>query len=283
MADETVSYGSEGSRRPSLSRFRDSLPVRNFRRIDSMVGSFGSTVAGRTRRNDSASDIVTALTADALLAHQGERSATAKPWGTLASLAVKRVLDIVGSACGIIALGPLLICISIAVKATSKGPVLFRQERYGLNGKRFTALKFRSMYTDRCDASGVSQTTRNDPRITRVGAFLRRSNFDELPQLINVLKGEMSLVGPRPHVPGMLAAGVPYEDFDLRYMDRHELRPGITGLAQINGFRGETTTRYAARMRLECDLAYIRKRSTLMDIRIIFGTVLREFVKGNGY
>ncbi|MEM9634581.1 MAG: sugar transferase, partial [Pseudomonadota bacterium] len=123
----------------------------------------------------------------------------------------------------------------------------------------------------------------DDPRITTVGNFLRRSNFDELPQLINVLKGEMSLVGPRPHVPGMLANGVPYEDFDPRYLSRHQVKPGITGLAQVNGFRGETRNAYAASMRLHFDLEYIRRRSMFLDLKIIVKTVIKEFFKGNGY
>eukprot|EP00903_Cladosiphon_okamuranus_P001193 g1191.t1 len=143
--------------------------------------------------------------------------------------------------------------------------------------------KFRSMHVNMCDTTGIAQTVANDPRLTAVGGFLRKSNFDELPQLINVLKGDMSLVGPRPHVPGMLAAGVPYETFDPRYMSRHQALPGITGLAQVNGFRGETKDAHAARMRLEYDLAYIRRRTTLFDIRILAATIVKEFFKGNGY
>lgn len=196
---------------------------------------------------------------------------------------LKRAMDTAGAAAGIILLAPLLLGLAIIIKMTSKGPILFRQERHGRHGETFVAYKFRSMYTDRCDSSGVQQTVKNDPRITPVGRFLRRSNFDELPQLFNVLKGEMSLVGPRPHVPGMLANGVPYEEFDPRYQSRHKVKPGITGLAQVNGFRGETKDAYAARMRLEHDLAYIGTQSIVLDIKIIIGTVVREFFKGNGY
>ena len=195
----------------------------------------------------------------------------------------KRVFDFLGAALGIILLSPLLLCLAIAIKATSKGPILFKQKRYGLNNIMFTTYKFRSMYLDRCDQTGVQQTVKDDPRITRVGNFLRRSNFDELPQLINVLKGEMSLVGPRPHVPGMLANGVPYEDFDPRYLSRHQVKPGITGLAQVNGFRGETKNAYAASMRLHFDLEYIRTRSMTLDLKIIVNTIIKEFFKGNGY
>ncbi|WP_422375319.1 sugar transferase [Roseibium sp.] len=196
---------------------------------------------------------------------------------------LKKMLDLSGAFAGLILLFPLFVAISVAIKATSRGPVFFRQQRYGRDGTPFTVLKFRSMHMHLCDESGVSQTVEDDPRVTAVGGFLRKSNFDELPQLINVLRGDMSLVGPRPHVPGMLAAGMPYEHFDTRYMTRHRVLPGITGLAQVNGFRGETRDPYAARMRLEYDLAYIRRQSVFLDIRILATTVVKEFFKGKGY
>ncbi|MTI07203.1 sugar transferase [Roseibium denhamense] len=205
-------------------------------------------------------------------------AARRKPQGWL-----KRLVDIAGAGFGLVLLAPLLIGIAAAIKLTSPGPVFFRQSRYGLNGMRFTIFKFRTMHVDQCDAAGVKQACANDPRITGIGKFLRRSNFDELPQLLNVLKGDMSLVGPRPHVPGMYAAGVPYEEFDKRYMERHQVRPGITGLAQVNGFRGETRDEHAARMRLEHDLDYIEKQSVQLDLKIIASTIVREFFKGNGY
>nr|WP_319386750.1 sugar transferase [uncultured Roseibium sp.] len=138
---------------------------------------------------------------------------------------LKRSLDLFGSVCGILLLLPLFAILAAVIKATSKGPVFFKQDRHGLDGKTFKAYKFRSMYVDHCDQSGVQQTVKDDPRITPIGRFLRKSNFDELPQLLNVLKGEMSLVGPRPHVPGMLANGVPYEQFDPRYQSRHRVKP----------------------------------------------------------
>lgn len=204
-------------------------------------------------------------------------------FGNAVNTGLKKTLDLTGAGTALVLLIPLFIAIAAAIKLTSRGPVLFRQRRYGLDGETFTLLKFRSMHVERCDASGVAQTVPDDPRVTVVGAFLRRSNFDELPQLINVLRGEMSLVGPRPHVPGMLAAGVPYETFDPRYMDRHRVRPGITGLAQVNGFRGETKDAYAAHMRLENDLDYIQRQSLRLDIRILAATMVREFLKGSGY
>lgn len=195
----------------------------------------------------------------------------------------KKLFDVIGASIGGLALLPLLILISLAVKTTSKGPILFRQKRHGLNGELFYAYKFRSMYTDRGDRSGIQQTVKDDPRVTLVGKFLRRSNFDELPQLINVLKGEMSLVGPRPHVPGMLANGVTYEEFDSRYQLRHRVKPGITGLAQVKGFRGETKDAFAAASRLHYDLEYIEHQTLMLDIKIILGTVKNEFFGGNGY
>ncbi|WP_420336483.1 exopolysaccharide biosynthesis polyprenyl glycosylphosphotransferase [Roseibium sp.] len=215
---------------------------------------------------------------DAGLGHVVNRATTSQT-----SHVLKRGLDLFGSICGLLLLAPLFTILAIAIKLTSKGPVLFKQDRHGVGGKTFKAYKFRSMYVDQCDHSGVRQTIKNDPRITPIGRFLRRSNFDELPQLFNVLKGEMSLVGPRPHVPGMLANGVPYEQFDPRYQSRHRVKPGITGLAQVNGFRGETKTARAASMRLYYDLKYIEVRSLFLDVRIIVNTVIQEFFKGKGY
>ncbi|QFT33393.1 UDP-glucose:undecaprenyl-phosphate glucose-1-phosphate transferase [Labrenzia sp. THAF82] len=196
---------------------------------------------------------------------------------------LKRPLDVVGASVGLVLLMPLFVLIALSIKLTSRGPVFFKQQRHGLNGVPFEVLKFRTMYKNMCDDSGVVQTVQNDPRVTPVGSFLRKSNFDELPQLINVLRGDMSLVGPRPHVPGMLAAGVPYEEFDPRYMDRHKILPGITGLAQVSGFRGETREEYQARMRLEHDLHYVENQSLLLDIKIILETVRTEFFSGKGY
>lgn len=195
----------------------------------------------------------------------------------------KRAIDIVGALAGLVMLAPLLIGCAIAIKATSRGPVFFRQSRYGLNSKPFRIYKFRTMYTDQGDTSGVQQTTVGDPRITRVGAFLRRTSFDELPQLINVLDGSMSLVGPRPHVPNMLAAGVRYENFDPRYFDRHTMVPGITGLAQVNGYRGETVTYQAAKGRIDKDIEYVRTATIKGDIKILLKTVRCEFLSGSGF
>lgn len=200
-----------------------------------------------------------------------------------AHLAAKRLIDIVGAAFGLLLLSPLLIAVAAIIKLTSVGPVFFRQERTGLDNKPFQILKFRSMYTDRCDLSGVAQTVADDPRVTPIGRIIRKTNIDELPQLINVLWGDMSLVGPRPHVPGMLAAGVRYEELVLGYERRHAMRPGITGLAQANGLRGPTSEVEPSVMRVVRDIEYIRDFSVWLDIRILFRTVINEILRGKGF
>jgi exopolysaccharide biosynthesis polyprenyl glycosylphosphotransferase len=194
----------------------------------------------------------------------------------------KRTLDILGSAFGLLIFAPLLIGIVIAIKITSPGPVFFRQKRYGYHNRRFWIFKFRTMYTHLGDQSGTQQTTNGDSRVTSVGRFLRKTSLDELPQLINVLKGDMSLVGPRPHVPGMLAGGMLYEELVPYYFQRHNMRPGITGLAQVSGFRGSTSAPAPAIDRLDYDLQYIQKWSLWLDVTIIVRTVAKEFLSGSG-
>ena len=200
-----------------------------------------------------------------------------------AFVVLKRCMDVVVAWVALILLFPLFVVVALAIKLGSSGPVFFRQDRYGLGGELFSIYKFRTMSQDRCDTSGIAQTVKDDPRITPIGRLLRRTSFDELPQILNILKGDMSVVGPRPHVPGMLANGVLYEEFDPRYMARHVVKPGLTGLAQVNGFRGETTTARAALMRLEYDLEYIRRQSIPLDIKITLQTFWREFFSGSGY
>ncbi len=197
-------------------------------------------------------------------------------------LAIKRVIDVTGAAIGLVILAPLLIFVALAIKASSPGPVFFRQAREGQGGKLFDALKFRSMRIESCDLSGVSQTQDNDPRVTPVGQFIRRTSIDELPQLFNVLVGDMSLVGPRPHVPGMLAGGRSYRELVPYYDERLAMPPGITGWAQANGLRGSTRDRRLARERIDHDLAYIQNFSVWLDLKIIAKTVVREFFTGSG-
>ena len=194
----------------------------------------------------------------------------------------KRIMDVVGASFALLFLAPLLIAIAIAIKVTSRGPVLFKQRRYGYHNHRFRIFKFRTMYVHLEDATGTRQTTKNDPRVTPLGRFLRNTSLDELPQLINVLIGDMSLVGPRPHVPGMQAAARLYEDLIPYYFHRHMMRPGITGLAQVSGCRGSTVQADAAMDRIDYDLAYIEQWSLWLDLRIILLTIRREMVGGNG-
>lgn len=195
----------------------------------------------------------------------------------------KRVFDIACAAAALLFFLPLLIVIAIAIKFTSPGPVLFCQSRYGYGNRFFRIYKFRTMRTDACDARGVTQTVQGDSRITAIGRFLRKTSLDEIPQLINVIKGDMSLVGPRPHVPGMLAAHLPYEDLVPYYFQRHSARPGITGLAQVSGCRGSTVEPNRAISRIDYDLDYIEKWSLRLDIKIIARTIRREFLSGSGY
>jgi lipopolysaccharide/colanic/teichoic acid biosynthesis glycosyltransferase len=196
--------------------------------------------------------------------------------------AAKRCFDALAAGAGLLFLLPLFVAIAVAIRTTSRGPVFFRQYRYGYRGRLFKIYKFRTMHASLGDVSGVRQTTRGDARVTRIGRLLRKTSFDELPQLINVLKGDMSLVGPRPHVPGMLAADIPYEDLVPYYFQRHTARPGITGLAQVSGCRGSTKDVGAAVARINHDLDYIEKRSLGMDVAIIARTLKREFISGGG-
>lgn len=195
---------------------------------------------------------------------------------------IKRTFDLAGAGMALLLLAPLFVALALAIKWESQGPVFFVQNRYGRRGRLFRVYKFRTMYADLADRSGVSQTVAGDPRITRVGRILRLTSFDELPQLFNVLKGEMSLVGPRPHVPGMLAGGFLYEDLVPYYFQRYTVRPGLTGLAQSNGYRGSTTDPAAAIARVDYDLDYIEKWSLWLDCKIVFRTIRREFISGNG-
>ncbi|HEY4805890.1 MAG TPA: undecaprenyl-phosphate glucose phosphotransferase [Paraburkholderia sp.] len=192
----------------------------------------------------------------------------------------KRVFDVVFAGAVLVALAPLLALISLAVKLTSKGPVFFKQRRKGLDGNEFEIYKFRSMKVHAEVAGQVTQARRNDPRITRVGAFLRRTSLDELPQFINVLKGEMSVVGPRPHA---LAHDDIYKDLVRGYMARYRIKPGITGWAQVNGFRGETDRVEKMRDRVRFDLHYMQHWSFALDLRIVAMTMWKGFAGQNAY
>jgi len=186
---------------------------------------------------------------------------------------VKRAEDVfLGSLILVVALPIMAVC-ALAIRLDSPGPILFRQSRYGYNNNLIRVFKFRSMYHNMSDANCDRQTTRTDPRITRVGAFLRRTSLDELPQLINVLRGEMSLVGPRPHAVNTKAAGRLFGEVVQEYAARHRVKPGITGWAQVSGWRGETDTEEKIIRRVECDLYYMENWSLFLDIEILFRTV----------
>jgi lipopolysaccharide/colanic/teichoic acid biosynthesis glycosyltransferase len=200
-----------------------------------------------------------------------------------AQFAIKRLMDIGGALTAILALAPVLLIVALLIRLDSRGPALFTQLRWGAHGRKILVYKFRSMRIDMCDLSGVAQTVRNDPRVTRIGAILRKTNIDELPQLINVLKGDMSLVGPRCHAIGMLAGGRLYEDLVPNYHKRHTVRPGITGLAQMRGLRGPTDRCDKARARIAADIYYIDNFSIWLDVKIIVGTVLSEIKGGKGF
>jgi putative colanic acid biosynthesis UDP-glucose lipid carrier transferase len=182
---------------------------------------------------------------------------------------VKRLSDIVFSIIILLLISPVLICISLAVKAGSPGPVIFRQRRYGLDGKEIVVYKFRSMTVTE-DGATVQQARKNDSRVTPLGAFLRKTSLDELPQFVNVLQGRMSIVGPRPHA---VAHNEMYRKLIKGYMVRHKVKPGITGWAQVNGFRGETETLDKMQGRIDFDLDYLRHWSLQLDLYIIFRTV----------
>ena len=188
--------------------------------------------------------------------------------------AAKRVQDIVVGGCMFVAALPLMLLIGLAVRLTSSGPALFRQEREGFNGKRITVLKFRSMRHDPSPADKpVRQVELDDPRVTRIGGFLRKTSLDELPQLWNVLTGDMSLVGPRPHAPSMKTGGTETSKLVAEYAHRHRVKPGITGWAQVNGSRGPLHTPEAARERVRWDVDYIARASFWFDLWIMLRTL----------
>lgn len=201
---------------------------------------------------------------------------------SMRSRAQKRALDLLVTVPALIVLSPMMAVVAILVKMESAGPVFFRQPRVGRSNSIFYIMKFRSMRAADCDRNGARSTARDDDRITRVGAFIRKTSIDEIPQLINVLRGDMSLVGPRPHALGSLAGNRLFWQVDEQYWVRHALKPGITGLAQVRGFRGATAKEVDFENRLASDLEYVNTWSLWLDIKILFGT-LRVVVHENAY
>ncbi len=200
-------------------------------------------------------------------------------WGTL----VKWAFDKLVAGVALMLLAPVMWLIAAAIKLDSKGPVFFRQKRYGFNNELIEVWKFRSMFATACDANARQLVSRDDPRVTRVGRFIRRTSLDELPQLFNVMTGELSLVGPRPHALEAKAAGELYDEVVDGYFARHKVKPGITGWAQINGWRGETDTPEKIEKRVEHDLYYIENWSLLLDIYILSQTPACLFKTDNAY
>lgn len=194
----------------------------------------------------------------------------------LLQLGAKRALDIFVSAILIVLCAPFMLAICLAVRIDSPGPIFFVQAREGLFLKSFRILKFRTLRIEHADPSGISQVARDDDRTTRVGRLLRRTSLDELPQLFNIFVGDMSLVGPRPHVRGMLVANQRYTDLVKYYRMRRLARPGLTGWAQANGLRGPTVDAEHAIARVDHDIAYIQNFSFWLDLRILFITAIDE-------
>jgi Undecaprenyl-phosphate glucose phosphotransferase len=192
----------------------------------------------------------------------------------------KEMFDRLFAALALITLSPLLVAIAIAIKLSSRGPVIFKQKRKGADGRVFTIYKFRSMRLHTDAAGSLPQATRHDARITRVGAFLRHTSLDELPQFFNVLRGDMSVVGPRPHA---LEHDDLYQKVVAGYIQRYRIKPGITGWAQINGFRGETDRIEKMERRVEHDLYYLGNWSFGLDMRIILATIVKGLVHNNAY
>ena len=189
---------------------------------------------------------------------------------------IKRAMDVVGSIVGIIVTSPLMILMCLIIKLTSPGPLIYKQERVGLHNQTFWMYKFRSMEVQPEAEEKKAWTVKNDPRVTPIGKFMRHTSIDELPQLFNILKGNMSLVGPRPERPFFVEK---FREEIPRYMVKHQVRPGLTGWAQVNGYRGDTSIR----KRIECDLYYIENWSIGFDVKIIFLTFFKGFINKNAY
>lgn len=188
----------------------------------------------------------------------------------------KRIVDVVGSAVGLVLVSPIMLLTAIAVKVSSPGPVIFKQERIGLHNKPFQMYKFRTMEIQKEAAEKKAWTVKDDPRVTKVGKFLRRTSLDEFPQLYNILRGDMSLVGPRPERPLFVEK---FKEEIPRYMIKHQVRPGLTGWAQINGYRGDTSIR----KRIDYDIFYIENWTMGLDIKILFLTIFKGFINKNAY
>ncbi len=196
---------------------------------------------------------------------------------------LKRAEDLLGAVVALLLFCVPMVLIALAIRLESPGPVLFRQRRTGLHNRDFLLFKFRTMRHASCDSQGGTQATRGDPRLTRLGALLRRTSLDEVPQLVNVLRGDMSLVGPRPHAPDTRAGDRLFAEVIPGYADRHVVKPGITGLAQVRGLRGETRTEDALIRRVQSDFEYIARWSLGLDLTILLRTAWCVLRMKNAY
>jgi polysaccharide biosynthesis protein PslA len=269
------------SREEQIDLIVIALPLRAVSRIATILEQIGSAVADVCLTTDFAgfrfkSSQLSAVGSNPVVL-VGERPM--KDW----LAAKKRAFDLVLGFLLLIGFSPFLALIAVAIRLDSPGPVLFRQPRLGFNNRLFTCYKFRSMHHGMTDLLGERQATRGDARITRLGKWLRALSIDELPQLLNVIKGDMSLVGPRPHPPNTKAADKLFTEVVAKYAFRHRVKPGITGWAQVNGWRGETKTVEQIENRVSFDLAYIENWSILFDLRILMLTLTREIVSRTAF
>ena len=277
----TVSDLVERSRRDMIDVIVVALPLNAVERIKRILEQLSSTVADIVLTTDLAGLRFSRTQFEGIGRNPvvSVREAPLKDWRALK----KATLDYGVGLLALLALSPVLLLTALAIKLDSPGPVLFRQPRMGFNNRLFLCYKFRSMHTKMTDLLADQQTTKNDPRITRVGRIIRKFSIDELPQIFNVLNGTMSLVGPRPHAPNTKAADRLFSDVVGQYALRHRVRPGITGWAQVNGWRGETTTVDQIEQRVACDLFYIENWSVRFDVKIMLMTILREVRSKNAF
>jgi Undecaprenyl-phosphate glucose phosphotransferase len=271
----------ERSRQEQIDLIVIALPLNAMDRISMILDQIGSAVADLCLTTDFVgfrykSSQISSVGANPVVLME-ERPL--KDWRA----ARKSVFDIVVGSIMLVILAPLLALIALAIRLDSPGPVLFRQPRLGFNNRLFTCYKFRSMHHGMTDLLGDRQATRGDARVTRLGKWLRALSLDELPQLLNVLKGDMSLVGPRPHPPNTKAEDKLFTDVVAKYAFRHRVKPGITGWAQVNGWRGETRTLDQIENRVACDLAYIENWSIWFDLRIMVLTITREIFSHHAF
>lgn len=253
------------------------LPIRHLERVVRMLDDLHDTTASVYYVPDVFAFELTQSRAGEILGTPIIALCETPFWGFRGAL--KRGTDLVLAGGALLALAPLMLLLAALIRLTSRGPVIFKQRRYGLDGQEISVYKFRSMYVTE-DGDTIQQVRRGDPRITPIGRALRRYSLDELPQLINVLQGKMSLVGPRPHA---VAHNEEYRSVIKGYMLRHKVLPGITGLAQVNGCRGETSTVEMMQARVMYDLEYMRKWTPLLDIKILLLTVVRVLYDSKAY